>query len=108
MKAHWEVWQKVNTEEPGSHEKGTHLAKLTERLSLTPDQVDKITKALGTETPVTPQNDPKAVDAYVTAFATAFASDKFDAKSLATQATAAAGHTARHGGARLAHFFVKR
>jgi Spy/CpxP family protein refolding chaperone len=105
VKAHWEVWQKVNAEKAGSKEKGTHLAKLTELLSLTPDQVDAITKALSADMPVTPQTDPKAVEAYVQAFATAFEADKFDAKVLATTATAAAGHIARHGGARLARFY---
>ena len=106
VKAHADVWRKVNVDEKaGSKEKGTHLAKLTELLTLTPDQVDKITTALSADTPVTPQNDPKAVDAYVQAFSTAFVADKFDPKSLAAPGTAAAGHTARHGGARMARFF---
>jgi Spy/CpxP family protein refolding chaperone len=106
VKAHWEVWQKVNADEKaGSKEKGTHLAKLTELLNLTAEQVESITKALSADVPVTPQSDPKAVDAYVQAFATAFAADKFDAKSLATTATAAAGHVARHGAGRLARFY---
>jgi len=106
VKAHADVWRKVNVDEKAaSKEKGTHLAKLTELLSLTPDQVDKITTALSADTPVTPQNDPKPVDAYVQAFATAFVADKFDPKSLAAPGTAAAGHTARHGGARMARFF---
>jgi Spy/CpxP family protein refolding chaperone len=106
VKAHAEVWRKVNVDEKAtSKEKGAHLAKLTELLSLTPDQVDKITTALSADMPVTPQNDPKATDAYVQAFATAFVADKFDAKSLAAPATASAGHIARHGGARMARFF---
>jgi Spy/CpxP family protein refolding chaperone len=106
VKAHWEVWHKVNVDEKaGSKEKGAHLAKLTELLTLTPDQVDKITTALSADAPVTPKNDPKAADAHVQAFATAFVADKFDAKSLAPPATAAAGHVARHGGARLARFY---
>ena len=106
VKAHWEVWHKVNAEEKaGSTEKGTHLAKLTELLALTPDQVDRISKALSVDPPVTPQSDPKAVDAYVQAFATAFTADKFDPTSLAPAATASAGHLARHGGARMARFY---
>lgn len=106
VKAHWEVWQKVNvSEKPGAEEKGAHLARLTERLALSPAQVDQITKALAADVPVTPQTDPKAVDAYIQAFATAFTADKFDAKALAAPATAAAGHVARHGGARLARFY---
>ena len=106
VKAHWEVWHKVNADEKaGSKEKGTHLANLTALLNLTPDQVDTIIKALSAEGPVTPQTDPKVVEAYIQAFATAFVADKFDVKSLATTATAAAGHVARHGGARLARFY---
>ena len=106
VKAHADVWRKVNVDEKaGSSEKGGHVAKLTALLGLTPDQVGKITTALSADVPVTPQTDPKAVDAHIQAFATAFVADKFDPKSLATTATAAAGHTARHGGARLARFY---
>jgi Spy/CpxP family protein refolding chaperone len=106
VKAHWAVWQKVNVgEKASSHEKGTHLAKLTEQLSLTPDQVDKITTALSADAPVTPQNDPKAVDTYVQAFATAFAADKFDPKTLTASASASAGHITRHGAARMARLY---
>jgi Spy/CpxP family protein refolding chaperone len=105
VKAHWEVWQKVNSEHPSSHEKGTRLAKLTKKLDLTPDQVDKITTALSADPPPTPQNDPKPVDAHIQAFATAFVADKFDPKSLATTANASAGHVARFGGARMARFY---
>jgi Spy/CpxP family protein refolding chaperone len=106
VKAHAEVWHKVNLDEkPASKEKDSHLAKLTTFLSLTPDQVDKITTALAPDVPVTPQTDPKPVDAYITAFGTAFTADKFDPKSLAAPATAAAGHMARHGGARMARFY---
>jgi Spy/CpxP family protein refolding chaperone len=106
VKAHWDVWRNVNSDEKlGSKDKGTHLARLADRLSLTPDQVDKISKALATETADTPQTDTKPVDAHIQAFATAFVADKFDPKALAPSATAAAGHVARHGGARLAHFY---
>ncbi len=106
VKAHWEVWHKVNVDEKaGSKEKGTHLAKLSELLGLTPDQVDTIAKALSADVPVTPQTDPKAVDGHVQAFGAAFVADKFDAKSLVTTATASAGHMARHGGARMARFY---
>ncbi|MGO9708066.1 MAG: periplasmic heavy metal sensor [Polyangiaceae bacterium] len=106
VKAHWDVWHKVNVDEKASaHDKGTHLAKLTELLALTPDQVDKIGKALSADVPVKPDADPKMVDAHIQAFATAFVADKFDPKALAPSATAAAGHIARHGGARVARFY---
>ncbi|MGD0526814.1 MAG: periplasmic heavy metal sensor [Polyangiaceae bacterium] len=106
VQAHAEVWRKVNVDEKAaSKEKDSHLAKLTTLLSLTPDQVDKITTALAADVPPKPDNDPKPVDAYITAFATAFTADKFDPKSLAAPHTAAAGHMARHGNARLARFY---
>jgi Spy/CpxP family protein refolding chaperone len=106
VKAHWEVWQKVNVEErPGSKDKGSHLAKLTALLGLTPDQVDKINAALSADVPVAPKADPKTEDAHIQAFATAFTADKFDPKSLVPSATAAAGHVARNGGSRLARFY---
>jgi len=106
VKAHWEVWHQVNADEkPGSTEKGTRLAKLTELLALTPDQVDSIRKTLSADEPAPPQSDPKAVDAHVQAFAKAFTADKFDPKSLVATATASAGHLARHGGARSARFY---
>jgi Spy/CpxP family protein refolding chaperone len=106
VKAHWDVWHKVNVEErASSKDKGARLSKLTELLGLSSDQVDKISAALGTEPPVTPKTDPKAVDAHLQAFTTAFLADKFDPKTLASPATAAEGHTARHGGARMARFY---
>ncbi len=107
VKAHWEVWHKVNVDEKaGNKDKGGHLAKLTTLLALTPDQVDKISAALGTDAPVTPKTDPKAEDGHVQSFATAFLADKFDPKSVASSATASAGHVARHGGGRLVRFYA--
>ena len=107
VKAHWEVWHKVNVDEKaGNKDKGGHLARLTKLLALTPDQVDKISAALATDAPVTPKTDPKAEDGHVQSFATAFLADKFDAKSLASSATASAGHVARHGGGRLLRFYA--
>jgi Spy/CpxP family protein refolding chaperone len=106
VKAHWEVWHKVNVDEKaGNKDKGGHLAKLTTLLALTPEQVDKISAALGTDAPVTPKTDPKAEDGHVQSFATAFLADKFDPKSVASSATASAGHVARHGGGRLVRFY---
>ncbi len=108
VKAHWEVWHKVNVDQKAGNkdEKGGHLASLTKLLALTPDQVDKISAALATDAPVTPKTDPKAEDGHVQSFATAFLADKFDVKSLASSATASAGHVARHGGGRLVRFYA--
>ena len=106
VNAHWQVWHNVNVDErSSSKDRGSRLGKLTEQLALTPDEVDKISTALAAGAPVTPKNDPKAEDAHVQAFATAFVADKFDPKALAPAATASAGHVARHGAARLARFY---
>ncbi len=103
VKAHAAVWKKVNADEdPASKEKGSHLAKLTETLGLTPDQADKIATALKTGAP--PKPDSAALDAHLAAFETAFTSPTFDAKTLAT-ANAANVHIAKHGTARMVRFY---
>jgi len=102
VRAHVEVWKKANQEEHGSKEKGSHLAKLTEDLSLTPDQVEKISAALKKDAP--PKPDPAALDAHITAFETAFVAEKFDAKTLTT-ANAANSYVSKNGSARMARFY---
>jgi Spy/CpxP family protein refolding chaperone len=103
VKAHVEVWKKVNhDEEHGSKEKGSHLAALTEALALTPDQVEKISAALKKDAP--PKPDTAAIDAHVKAFETAFVADKFDAKALTT-ANAANTQISKNGSARLVRFY---
>jgi Spy/CpxP family protein refolding chaperone len=103
VKAHVEVWKKVSVdEEPGTKEKGGHLAKLTEELSLTPDQAEKISAALKKDAP--PKPDPAAIDAHLKAFETAFVADTFDAKTLTT-ANAANAQISKHGTARTVRFY---
>jgi Spy/CpxP family protein refolding chaperone len=103
VKAHAEVWKKVNhDEEQGSKEKGGHLAHLTEMLSLTPDQAEKISAALQKDAP--PKPDLAAVDAHIKAFEAAFEADKFDAKTLTT-ANAANSAISKHGSARMVRFY---
>jgi Spy/CpxP family protein refolding chaperone len=104
VEAHWEVWRRVNSDEqPGARERGGRLAKLAERDGLTPDQVEKISAALGQTRETTPL-DPKEVEAQLQAFGTAFAADNFDARTLAP-ATDASSHVARSGAARMARFY---
>jgi Spy/CpxP family protein refolding chaperone len=103
VQAHAAVWKKVNVDEdPTSKAEGTHLAKLTESLSLTPDEVDKISTAIKTGEP--PKPDTTAIDAHLKALETAFVTDTFDAKTLTT-ANAANGAIAKHGTARMVHFY---
>jgi len=104
VQAHWEVWRQVNHEaEPGGRERGGRLAELTEELSLTPDQVSKISTALHTARAALPDKfDPKKVEAHVHAFSTAFVADSFDAKSLTSNAN---GHLAGRGATGMAFFY---
>jgi Spy/CpxP family protein refolding chaperone len=104
VQAHWEVWRQVNHEEvPGGKQHGGRLAELTEELSLTPDQVNKISasypKALAGRTG---RLDPKKGNDYVGSFSTAFAADSFDAKSLTSNVNP---HLASHGATRMALFY---
>jgi Spy/CpxP family protein refolding chaperone len=104
VQAHWEVWRQVNHEEvPDGKQHGGRLAELTQELSLTPDQVGKISasypKSLAR---LTGGLDPKKGNDYVGAFSTAFAADSFDAKSLTSNGNP---HLARHGARRMALFY---
>jgi len=104
VQAHWEVWRQVNHEEkPGGRERGGQLAGLTEKLSLTPDQVNKISAALHTALAGLPGKfDPKKGEAHMHAFSAAFAGDSFDAKSVRSNANA---HLASRGATRMALFY---
>ncbi len=104
VEAHWEVWRQVNHEaEPGGRERGGRLARLTEEVALTPDQVTKISAALKTGPAGAPAKfDPQKAEEHVHAFATAFAGDPFDAKAVATNANAP---LASRGATRMALFY---
>jgi Spy/CpxP family protein refolding chaperone len=101
VKAHVEVWKKTQDEEHGSKDKEGHLGRITEELSLTPDQVEKISAALKKDAP--PKPDHAALDAHIKAFETAFVADKFDAKTLTT-ANAANAHVSK-GSERMVRFY---
>jgi Spy/CpxP family protein refolding chaperone len=102
VEAHAEIWKKVNTEAAGSKEKGSHLEHLQKTLGLSQDQVDKISAAL--QKNALPKTDTAAMDTYVSAFTKAFPTDTFDAKTF-NQANAANGAMAKHGTARMVHFY---
>jgi Spy/CpxP family protein refolding chaperone len=104
VQAHYQVWRQVNHEaEAGGKEKGGRLADLTAELSLTPDQVDSMSTALhAAMAPLAGHFDPKRAEVHLTAFATAFVADSFDAKSLTANAN---GHIATHGAKRMALFY---
>lgn len=104
VQSHWHIWQKVNHEtDAGVKEKGSRLDALTTELSLTPDQVDKMSGALTTAMDAkTNQFDPSKVEAHLQAFLTAFAGDAFEAASIKANAN---GHMATHGAKRMALFY---
>jgi Spy/CpxP family protein refolding chaperone len=104
IQSHWSVWRQVNDKAaPGSHEKGSRLAAFGRELTLTPDQLDKLSMALQTGmASLNGQFDPKKVDAHVQAFCTAFLQKSFDANALAVNAS---GHLATYGAKRMALFY---
>jgi hypothetical protein len=102
--AHWEVWRQVNDEEPaGSREPGGRLAGLTRELSLTPEQVDRISAALQLALAGRGGRlDREKAAANVQRFTDAFVRDAFDARATAGgESTRFAGH----GASRMAVFY---
>ena len=102
--AHAEVWQEVNHDIEG-HADGQHgqLERLAKDLSLTPEQVEKISAALHTALGAhAGKFDPKHSEAHRQAFAEAFASETFDAKKVMVNPKS---NMASHGSTRMAIFY---
>jgi Spy/CpxP family protein refolding chaperone len=104
VQAHWDVWRQANHEATfGGTEQGGRLAELATELSLSADQVQKLSAALqaahaaGTHT-----FEPARAEAHLKAFATAFVSDDFNARSIMENAN---GHLAVHGAKRMVLFY---
>jgi Spy/CpxP family protein refolding chaperone len=103
VEAHWAVWQRANAEVTGAgNPDGAHLARLTEDLGLSPDQVEKIRAGLDGATKGVAPRDPREIAAYVRAFGDAFRTDRFDAREL-TMASEANAHMVGWGESHLAH-----
>jgi len=104
VRAHWEVWRETNHDEQvARRERGGRLAILTRELSIPPAQANKISAAVHTALAgLSGKFDPKNVEAQVEAFAKAFTSDSFDAKSVTSNADA---ELASHGATRTALFY---
>jgi Spy/CpxP family protein refolding chaperone len=104
VQAHWGVWRHVNHEAaPGGREEGGRLSELAKELSLSADQVEKISASLHTTLAgLAGKFDHDKVRAHVQAFSTAFVGDTFDAKTIAGNANA---HLAAHGATRMALFY---
>jgi hypothetical protein len=102
--AHAEVWQEVNHDMEG-HAEGQHgqIDRLTRDLSLTPEQVEKMSAALHTALAGhAGKFDPKHSEAHRQAFAQAFASETFDAKTVMVNPKS---NLAAHGSTRMALFY---
>jgi Spy/CpxP family protein refolding chaperone len=106
VEAHFEVWHRQNAqgETADKDHHGGHLGKLTKELDLTPDQVEKIRTAFKSSGEKAPTYDKAEGDAHLKAFAAAFESDKFDAKTLTTGGPASS-HLAGFGIQRIVRFY---
>jgi hypothetical protein len=104
VQAQWEVWAEVNDEaEVQGKEPDGRLAELTREVSLTGDQVAAISTALHSSRAVAVNRfDRHASEEYLQAFATAFASELFDAKSVMPRAD---DQLVTHGARRMVSFY---
>jgi Spy/CpxP family protein refolding chaperone len=105
--AHWDAWKNSNNQEEAAGDEAHpgHLDRVAKDLELTPDQVTKIRATFAERLNKHPLKfDASQVDAHIQEFATAFNSDKFDAKAL-KHATFAHQHLAVWGAWRMAHFY---
>jgi Spy/CpxP family protein refolding chaperone len=97
VRAHWEVWRQVNDEEQaGARGPGGRLAVLTQDLSLSPDQVDRISAALHLAlTGRGGSYDRQKAGADVQRFNEAFVRASFDGRAVVgVESTRLAGHGA--------------
>jgi len=103
VQAHWDVWRQVNHEDTGDRTAGGRLSSLATELNLTADQIQQAAAALHTALPArSGAFDRTLVDGDVQAFAVAFQSNAFDAR------TTALGERSRltsHGATRMAIFY---
>lgn len=107
VEAHFHVWRDANSEdEPVTRDtRGGHLGALAKELGLAPDQVEKIRANFKASMGSLPAHyDSTEGEAQARAFASAFTSDTFDARTL-TAAGAANAHIAVWGATRMAHFY---
>jgi Spy/CpxP family protein refolding chaperone len=104
VQAHWDVWRQVDHEAAaGGRGPGGWIAELEDELTLTPGQVERISKAVPRALAASSARfDRKKVEASVQALAAAFVQDSFDARSIPASANA---HLATRGAKRMAIFY---
>jgi hypothetical protein len=104
VQAHWEVWREVNDEgAAASRGAGGRLGRLARELRLTPEQVERASASL--HVALTGRGgtfDRARVDASLQAFAAAFVSESFDARTVSMQEN---GRLASFGASRRALFY---
>jgi Spy/CpxP family protein refolding chaperone len=104
VQAHWDVWRQVDREaSAGGRRPGGWIAELEGELTLTPGQVERISRAVPKAlTAGSARVDRKKVEANVQTLAEAFVQDSFDARSIRANANA---HLATRGAKRMAVFY---
>jgi Spy/CpxP family protein refolding chaperone len=106
LQGHWEKWKEAQGKDEADekvHRSG-HLLALVRELGLTQEQAEKIKASFHDKMKSGPQDHAyKEVQDHLTAFATAFQADSFDAKKVAG-GKVADGHIAKWGATRRARF----
>jgi Spy/CpxP family protein refolding chaperone len=103
---HWEKWKEAQgrDEAEDKQNRSGHLLALVRELGLSQEQAEKIKVSFHDKMKAAPQEHAhKEVQDHLTAFATAFKIDAFDAKKVAG-GKAADGHIAKWGTTRRARF----
>jgi Spy/CpxP family protein refolding chaperone len=106
LQAHWERWKEAHgRDEQDDHQhRPGYLLALVRQLGITKEQAEKIKADFHERMKSSPQDHAhKEVQDHLQAFATAFKSETFNAKSL-SGAKAANGHMARWGATRRERF----
>jgi Spy/CpxP family protein refolding chaperone len=107
VEAHWTVWKAANAGDQGADNlrPDGRIARLGAEIGLTSDQVYKTRTnfVASTETPQGPF-DPAEAEAHMRAFATAFATEAFDANAL-SEGTSTSSRLATWGATRMARLY---
>jgi Spy/CpxP family protein refolding chaperone len=106
VEAHFDVWQDTNApDEPAARDAhGGQLGRLAKELELSPQQIEAIRASFTSSMSGVAKLERAEAEDHMKAFAAAFASDPFDAKTLASGAAVNA-HMATWGITRTVHFY---
>ena len=106
VEAHLEVWHHTNSEDEAATKDahGGHLGHLAKDLAVAPIRSSGLRSGFTTSIRTAKKYDRAEADAHFKAFAAAFASDTFDAKSMTTGGATNA-HMATWGITRMVHLY---